>query len=209
MDWQHVKAAPGQFIKLQVLITEISHQSGQYGPYALGKAKDGPGYIEQALFTVKKGAIFPSELAAGHLINCAGKFDANTSDMKVFFDSYAQNQSPPPNSYPPAATPAQQTPPPPPQQPPPPPQSTNVPPPTRDATGISIERQTCVKAVGEIFHGAGDKVNLGIVVKVLCALHKWVTDGQDIPTMGAEPADWADTSQPPAGDDDIPFDQGP
>ena len=30
MNWQAVKAAPGQFVKLQVVVTEIKHLTGDY-----------------------------------------------------------------------------------------------------------------------------------------------------------------------------------
>ena len=181
MNWQLSKAAPGTFVQMQAVIIEIKHMTGQYGSYALGKAQDGPGQVESVLFTVAKDKPFPTDLAIGHRINGAGKWDANTQKMKFFFDSYAQQQvapqtqAPVPNAYagpspvpsPAAAVVA--------------PQPVHVPV-GRDATGGSIERQCVVKAVCEVA-ARRSPMDVGEVVKWCVILHKWVTDGQDIPTM--------------------------
>lgn len=195
MNWQNVKAAPGNFIKLQVVITEIKHMQGQsgMGPYALGKSQDGPGQIEDVLFTVKRGDSFPTQLAVGHRLNGAGKFDANSGKTKFYFDSYAQGQAPAPNSYPPAgqpsAPPAQQA-----AQ-----QAINL-----DPKGLSIERQAAWKAAGNVVK---DKAypNLADLIsdmlKLATAGAKFMADGKDIPTMNRQPGDDA----PPPGDSDIPW----
>lgn len=204
MDIAHVKAAPGSFVKLQVVVTEIKHQNGTYGPYALGKIQDGPGQVEQVLFTVAKGKDFPTDLQAGHLINCAGRFDANTGKMKVFFDSYAQNQAPPPNSYPP-------------QQPIPnayggkpttpspaasmvAPQPVHVPA-DNDPTRTSIERQCAWKsACGVAANCQG--MELGQIVKWAVRGAKFMADGQGDVQQNPQ---WVGEDPPPPGDDDIPF----
>jgi hypothetical protein len=190
MNFQSVKAAPGQYIQLQAAIVEIKHQSGEYGDYALGKAQDNTGQVEQVMFTCKKEMQFPTGLAAGHSCNWAGKYDANTQRMKLFFGSMAQRD---------VAAQAPATPPP--QAPPPtPPAAPYHEPAGRDATGVSIERQCVVKAVGEI--ASRRNMDLGEAIKWCCHLHKWVETGQDIPVMAQrEPGEDA----PPPTDDDTPW----
>lgn len=56
----------------------------------------------------------------------------------------------------------------------------------RDATGVSIERQCVVKAVCEVA-ARRSPMDVGEIIKWCVILHKWVTDGQDIPTMGQQP----------------------
>lgn len=84
----------------------------------------------------------------------------------------------------------------------------------RDATGVSIERQCVVKAVCEVAARRGGQMDVGEVVKWCVILHKWVTDGQDIPVMGQQPnqqSGQAPFAPPPEFDpgtppeDDIPF----
>jgi hypothetical protein len=48
MNFQSVKAAPGQYVQLQAQISDIKHMSGEYGDYALGKALDVMGYEESS-----------------------------------------------------------------------------------------------------------------------------------------------------------------
>ena len=197
MNWQSVKAAPGQFIKLQVIITDIKHMNGQsgMGPYALGKAMDGPGQVESVLITVKQGDQFPTDLAVNHRLNGAGKFDANTGKTKFYFDSYAQDQAPPPNSYPPAGQQVAQQPAPIAQQVAQ--QAINM-----DPKGLSIERQVAWKEAREAL-ASKTYPNLADLIsdmtKLASAGAKFMADGKDIPTMGQDDA-------PPPGDADVPWD---
>ena len=64
MNWQASKAAPGQFVTMQIVVTEIKHMTGQYGAYALGKGQDGPGEIVDCMFTVAKDKVLPPDLAS-------------------------------------------------------------------------------------------------------------------------------------------------
>ncbi len=195
MNFQSVKSAPGQYIQLQAVITEITHQTGQYGPYALGKAQDNQGVIEQVLFTVKKDAQFPAGLAAGHSCNWAGKYDANTGNMKLFFGNMAQRDV--------AAQAPVQTPP---QAAPAPPQQANAPihvPVGQDATRLSIERQCASKVVGRWVEQ--EVIPPEMAVKWCCIIHKWIETGQDIPVsqdFGGQPYD---DQGPPIDDENIPF----
>lgn len=219
MNFQSVKASPGQYIQLQAAIVEIKHITGDYGPYALGKAQDNQGFVEEVFFTIKKGAQFPTGLAAGHSCNWAGRWDANTQKMKLYFDSMAQRdvaaQAPVP--APPQAkesffnvppqepyhVPVQQ-----PQAPQAPPQAPNAPRPTRDATGVSIERQCTVKAVCEFY--AGTDTGLATLLDACHHFHRWIETGtvdfqvshSPMPTGNYE-QEQAPTD--PNQDDDIPF----
>ena len=95
MNFKAVTASPGKYIQLQAVITEINHFPGkEYGPYALGKARDNQGQEAKCFFTIKKGASFPTGLAAGHSCNWAGRYDANKPDngIKMYFDSMCRWQ---------------------------------------------------------------------------------------------------------------------
>lgn len=73
----------------------------------------------------------------------------------------------------------------------------------KGSESVSIERQVCVKAVGQIFQGEGSAMDIGTGIKWCCYFHKWIQDGKDIPTMAGTPVGSDD--EPPIDDDDIPF----
>ena len=196
MNFQSVKAAPGQYIQLQAAIAEIKHFDGDYGPYALGKAQDNQGFVEDVFFTIKKGTQFPTGLAAGHSCNWAGKYDANTGKMKLFFGNMAQRDV--------AAQAPVQTPP---QSSPVPPQQANIPihvPVGPDATRVSIERQCAWKAACGIAASRPQRSlaeMLDEISKVAYRGTQFMADGKDIPTMGQQ----YDDQGPPIDDSDVPF----
>lgn len=212
MDFAHVIQAPGKYIDLQVVVTDIQHRTGDWGNWATGKAMDGPGISKDVSFAVagndQQGnpKVFPTDLAINHRINCAGKFDANTNKMRIYFNSYSQEQAPPPNSYPPVQQPAPQ------QQPyqqPAPQQPRPTPPPTRDATGVSIERQAAWKSACEV---AARRSPMSLDDTEAWALRgsQFMTDGrlhpQGPPTHPAGVNPNYDPDRPPPVDDDsIPF----
>lgn len=200
MNFAQVKAAPGQYIQLQAVITEIKHMDGNYGQYALGKAMDGPGYVEDVLFTCKKDMQFPTGLAVNHRCNWAGKFDANTGKMKLFFGSMAQADVAPQGAVPPPQAPIQ-TPPPAPQQP------VHVPV-GQDAKGISIERQAAWKSACEV---AARRTPMSLDETEAWALRgsQFMTDGMLHPAARTQPSgpnpNYVGDNPAPVGDDDIPF----
>ena len=212
MNFQSVKASPGKYVQLQAVITEIKHMDGDYGPYALGKAQDNQGVVEGVLFTIKKGAQFPTGLVAGHSCNWAGKFDANTGNMKLFFGSMAQRdvaaqapQQAPPQAQEPYHEPVGQ-----PQSPTPPPQAPMAPQGSRDATGTSIERQCAWKSACGVA-ASNRMLELKHVVDWAVRGAKFMADGMgDIPSepltqpSGPNP-NYVGDNPPPPTDDDIPF----
>ena len=217
MNWQAVKAAPGQFVTLQVVVTEIKHVDGQYGAYGLGKAQDGPGEVIDCMFTVAKDKVLPPDLAAGHMINGAGKWDANTSRMKFYFNSFAQQQAPPP---------AQQQAP----SPAPIPNAYAGPSPTPSPAASVVAPVAKVKketdwGAKELREHRGYALHDACLVLVSLAelnkntgvLHpegaiqmaetflKYRYNGPPAPTGPVPNPQWVGEDPPPPGDDDIPF----
>jgi len=213
MNFQQVMAAPGQYIQLQATITDIKHMNGEYGSYALGKAQDNQGQVASVMFTCKKEMQFPTGLAAGHRCNWAGKFDANTQKMKLFFGSMAQAdvaaqapaQAPPQGPITPAAQALPPLPDPLPPYPPVSPGATHAietrhVPVGRDATGVSIERQATVKAVCERY--AGTDADLATMLDACGHFHKWIETGTvDFTVMNTPAPIMTDPNQ---DDSDLP-----
>ncbi|KKN77662.1 hypothetical protein LCGC14_0357870 [marine sediment metagenome] len=219
MNFAAVRAAPGNYIQLQVVVTDIQHRQGDFGAWASGKAQDGHGVIEDVSFAVagkdRQGQprVFPTALAVNHRINCAGKFDAKTNKMRIYFDSLVLGEAPAPKSYPPAGQPAQPTPPPQ-QATPPPRQPANAAPPARDATGVSIERQVCVKTVGVQAAASAEAehpLTLREAAAWLTFYAHWIETGQFVftesATLATQPSGPNPAYNPDGqeGDEDLPF----
>jgi hypothetical protein len=211
MNWQMVKQAPGSFVTLSVVVTEITHKTGQYGAYALGKVQDGPGQVEPVMFTVAKGKVLPPDLAIGHRIIGAGRYDANTGKTKFYFNSFAQQQVPPqtpapiPNAYGQPTTPIQA---------PPAPQPIHVPEKTpvdwdakelRERRGYAIRDATLlIVALAEI-NQESRGMTQDAVVEVAETYLKYMYHGKEAVPNPA-PANWEPTDEPPIDDSDmIPF----
>jgi hypothetical protein len=215
MNWNTVKGQPGKYVQLWAAVAEIKHFSGEYGPYALGKATDRDGYVEDVFFTIAKGKQFPTGLRSGHQCNWAGKYDANSGKTKLFFDSMAQVDVSPqaPQTPPPQALPQQPPPQAPPQSAPQPPQAPMAPQGTRDATGVSIERQACYKGTCELAARRADLIpDRAAFFDMLFHGHKWIETGNVDPMaisslMPVGSANWDQDQAPPdpnQDDSDLP-----
>lgn len=202
MNLQAAYEAPGQWITMKGIPTEYKYNSqGQYGPYANGKLRDQQGAVVDILFGVKKGMVLPENLLN---IECIWgvRYDAHKQQYKALFNQYASKGAAPQQIA--APMPSQNAPAPSQSAPQPhqnAPQQAIPPGRSRDATGVSIERQAVVKAVLGSHQCPADP---GMIIKWCCILHKWVETGQDIPVQ-AEPYCVQDDQGPPINDEDIPF----
>lgn len=204
MNFQAVFNAPGTYITMRGTPTKYDFQQGQFGPYALGDLVDDAGQSVQVLFSGTKKVALPQQSLLNVPCIWSVKYDANSQDTKAYFQSQVQQGAAPQQAQPQGG----QSPPPQAQQPP-----QNAPQPASGNEKVDWDGKQRREFRSHAVHSATllvvalaevNKESRGmspeLVVQMAETYVNYVYNGKE--TVPNPPG----PSEPPVGDDDIPFD---